>query len=300
MGNTISADAAGGDSFQTQSQLRKALTDAGIAPRKRLGQHFLIDRNLMMKLVTAAAIAPGDCVLEVGAGTGSLTGLLAERAGAVVAVEIDPSLAQIATDRLGHYPRATVLNVDALERKSAVSGKVLKAVQERRLTIGGSLKLVANLPYDIATPLVVNLLIGRPRFDCFCFTVQREVADRFVARENTADFGPVGIVTQVLGTAHRICSAPPQSFWPRPTVHSTMLKIETRPPGELLVGDPAGFSSLVRSFFQHRRQTIGHIARRLECGDRVLDAISRMRLDARQRPESVAAHRWAELYRLLG
>lgn len=287
------------DYFQTQTQLRQTLDDAGLAPRKRYGQHFLIDRNLMTKLLDAADLAPGDCVLEVGAGTGSLTGLLSVKAGAVVAVEIDERIADIARRRLADRPNVTFLSIDALEKKSAVSPEVLSAVARASATTGGAVKLVANLPYDIATPLIVNLLIGSARIERFCITVQKEVAERFLARPGTADYGPVSIITAVMAKGRRICRAPPEAFWPRPRVDSAMVVLAARPTGEIAVDKPAEFALFVRAFFQHRRQTIGHLAKRLQASDQILTAVHQMRLDPDLRPEDVSVDQWVELFRSL-
>jgi len=286
-----------GDPFHTQSRLRRMLDEAGLSPRKRFGQHFLIDRNLMMKLVDAAELSRDDYVLEVGPGTGSLTGLLAKSAGLVVAVEIDRQLATLATENLADCPNVTVLNVDALRKKSEVAEEVLESL--RRPT-GGTLKLVANLPYDIATALVVNLLIGEPRFERFCFTVQTEVADRFLAKPDTSDYGPVGIIAQALATGERICKAPATAFWPPPRVHSSMVRLHTLPNSQTRVSDARAFAAFVRGFFLHRRQTMGHIAKKMSKGGRILDALRDVSLDAKVRPERIDVGQWLELFRAAG
>ena len=283
--------------FQTKTALRILLESAGTNPRKRFGQHFLIDRNLMQKLVDAAEPGPNDCVLEVGAGTGSLTGLLAGAAGCVVAVEIDRELAGLAGELLADVPNVTLICGDALDRKSAISAEVLAALQRAQAKTGGLLKLAANLPYDIATPLVIDLLLCDLDFRQLCFTVQTEVADRFLAQPSTPDYGPVSIITQLLCTGHRICKVPPQAFWPEPRVNSTMLRLDRRPPAEIPVSKPGEFATFVRSFFQHRRKTISHTAKQKENAERIAAAIREAGLPPDARPENLTVAQWVEFYR---
>jgi 16S rRNA (adenine1518-N6/adenine1519-N6)-dimethyltransferase len=285
--------------FHTKTMLRGMLASAGLSPRRRHGQHFLIDRNLMMKLLDSAELGRGDCVLEVGAGTGCLTALLAERAGRVVAAEIDEGLAALACEHLARFDNVTLVRGDALASKSAIAGELQRAVEDALASMGGSLKLVANLPYDIATPLVVDLLLGDLPFGRLSFTVQAEVAERFFAEVGTAEYGPIGIVTRLLATGGRICRVPPQAFWPEPKVHSVMMRLDPRPGSEVQLADPVGFAGFVRSFFLHRRKTMAHLANQREDAARCLAALDQMGIAVGRRPESVAPGQWAELYQAI-
>ncbi|MBN2563080.1 MAG: ribosomal RNA small subunit methyltransferase A [Phycisphaerae bacterium] len=282
--------------FQTKTALRRLLDEAGISPRRRHGQNFLIDRNLMQKLIDAAELGTADYVLEVGAGTGSLTSMLARSAGRVVAVEIDGQLARIAEEQLAKLDNVILINADALDNKSTIAHQVDKAVRRAQAEVDGPLRMVANLPYDIATPLVMNLLLGDLPIGRLCFTVQKEVADRLLAEAGTAQYGPVSIVTQVLCTGHRICKVPPQAFWPTPKVHSTMVRLDVRPAAEVPVDDPAGFAAFVRAFFLHRRKTIGHSARQRGPHEGILAAITRAGLDPGVRPEQLSTREWVNLH----
>lgn len=286
--------------FQTKRDLQGMLEAAGFAPRKRYGQNFLIDQNLMRKLVDSAELGEADCVLEVGAGTGSLTSLLALAAGWVVAVEIDRGLARLAAEQLSPFRNVTILTADALDNKSTVSRELEDAVGQVGGQTGGPLKMVANLPYDIATPLVINLLLGGLPFRRLCFTVQAEVADRFLAAPGTPAYGPVGIITQLLATGRRVCRVPPQAFWPAPKVRSAMLRLDVRDPSAVPVSNPTDFARLVRSFFQHRRKTITNIARRMEGAERLLSAIDRIGLQPAARPENLRLEHWVELHLAAG
>lgn len=253
----------------------------------------------MTKLVEAAQVCEDDCILEVGVGTGSLTGLLSAQAGRVVAVEIDKRLFEVATEQLAGKTNVTLLRLDALARKSAVNPVVREAIDQARSEVGGALKLVANLPYDIATPLVLNLLLDGSAFERMCFTVQAEVADRFLAAVGTAAYGPVSIIAQVLTEPRRVCLVPRQAFWPVPRVDSAMVCLVRRPGGEIAGEDASGFSDLVKSFFLHRRKSVRHTAATREDKERCLTALEETGIDSRSRPETVGIEQWVSLYRAL-
>jgi len=155
--------------LQTKHDIQFLLESAGIRPNKRLGQHFLIDLNLLTKLVETADIAQNDVVLEVGCGTGSLTQSLAQKAGKVIAVEIDPTLAQIASQQLEEKSNVQILNTDILENKHNLSSAVINAIESARKENKGRFLLVANLPYNAASGVIMNLITAR-WIRCFVLT----------------------------------------------------------------------------------------------------------------------------------
>ncbi len=226
---------------QTLSEIRALLAAAGLSPQHRFGQNFLIDLNLMRKLVAAAELSPGDVVLEVGPGTGSLTELLLDAGVRVVAVEIDRGFQAILRERLGTNQRFTLVQGDALAGKHRVNPLVLHALEQARSPhrpeadaprlppgAGGAYKLVANLPYQIATPLLMDLLLATPAFERLTCTIQKEVAERLVAAPRTEAYGTASVMVQLMAdvTAHAIL--PPTVFWPRPQVESAMVTIRPR------------------------------------------------------------------------
>lgn len=282
--------------FQTAAHLRALLAQAGASPKKRFGQHFLIDRNLMHKLLDSADLTPHDTVLEVGPGTGSLTTLLCQSAGHVVCVEIDPEMAEIAANSLRHATNLTLLRTDILAKKSAISPEVITTLQQTAQRIGGNLKLVANLPYDVATPLVINLLLSDLKYSRLCFSVQAEVADRFLAHADTDDYGPVAIISQSLADCRRICKVPPQAFWPQPKVDSAMLRLDPFPQDQRPVRDPRAFADFVRSFFLHRRKTMQHLANKRADADRILDSLNSSGISVTSRPEQLTVPQWIALF----
>jgi len=283
--------------FQTKRVIRTLLESVGASPKKRFGQCFLIDRNLMDKLVDSAELRPTDVVLEVGGGTGSLTAILAARCGRVVSVEIDREVASVARESLAEFANIVLLEEDALESKSSLNPIVVRQLELARGAISGELKLVANLPYDIATPLVVNLLVSDLPITRLCFTVQAEVADRFLAVTGTHDYGPVSILTQLLATGRRICKLPPQAFWPAPKVHSAMLRLDVHPQADWNRLEVAVFAAFVHRFFQFRRKTIAHIAKMLELSEPVLAALTGLGVSPTARPENISPQQWLSLFR---
>jgi 16S rRNA (adenine1518-N6/adenine1519-N6)-dimethyltransferase len=282
--------------FQTKTALRAILDAHGLSPRKRYGQHFLIDRNLMGKLLTSAELGPTDCVLEIGAGTGSLTALLAAHAGRVVAVEIDEELANLAEVQLAGLDNVELLRCDALARKSALAPALETAVLSAQKTGGGTLKLVANLPYDIATPLVAELLVGSVPFERFCFTVQAEVADRFLARSGEKAYGTVSILADIFTERGRVCRVPPQAFWPVPKVASAMICLRSRAKPDVPLAARREFAEFVKFFFGHRRKTMARTARSRPDAERLLSAMAAEDIAPESRPESLTPTQWARLF----
>ena len=280
--------------FQTKTQIKALLAGCGRHPRKRYGQHFLIDRNLMEKLIESAEIGPEDCVLEVGTGTGSLTGMLAEWAGHVVSMEIDEHVWTVAREQLGILGNVTPILGDALAGKNELSPEMVEAVSRERSRCA-RLKLVANLPYDIATSLVINLLLSDLPFERMCFTVQAEVADRFLAKVGSADYGPVGILTSVLTKARRICRVPPTAFWPEPKVDSAMVQLDRSRLKNWTSAEYKELSRFVRHFFQKRRKTLRCIAKDGPWPG-FTKAAAALGIDLTLRPEKVAGEEWMALF----
>lgn len=284
---------------QTKREIQATLAAAGFSPLKRYGQHFLIDGNLMNKLVAAAEIRVDDLVLEVGPGTGSLTEKLLEVAGAVVAVEVDKGLYGICRDRFKGQGGLDLIHGDVLERKSVIAGEVRRALSKRVTELGGRLLLVSNLPYNIATPLVMDLLIDEPGMGTLCFTVQAEVGQRIMAEVGGKDYGPISIFAQALGRSKRIARVGPDAFWPRPKVESVMLRID-RLEKETLSAELLGcLVKIVHGCFNHRRKTMKSNLRSLldeATYERVIDSGLCVWTD---RPERISVEQWIALGRCL-
>ena len=249
----------------------------------------------MRRLADCAELRSDDMVLEVGAGTGGLTDLLVERAGRVVCVEIDRDLFAILSERFGERSNVELICGDVLEQKHRLHAAVGGAI--RRGVNSGGVKLVANLPYDIATPLLMNLLVDYPHVERLCFTVQAEVGDRITAQPGTKSFGPLGILSQTLCVARTIARIGPQSFWPRPMVDSVMLRLDRRNPAALDGDELARFGSFVHGVFEHRRKTL-----RAALGFVVNDDARRRIcavVDGTTRPEQFDVPQWLKMFGIL-
>ncbi len=242
--------------MQTKRQIQQLLASAGVSPNKRLGQHFLIDLNLMRLLVDSANIARDDVVLEVGCGTGSLTEALAERAGRVVAVELDRNLFAISQSRLAQIENVELTNTDVLESKHTLSRPVLEALACAHKECSGQLLLVANLPYNVASPVMMNLVSGPTIADAMYVTVQKEVAQRMTACPGSGDYGTLSIYLHATGDSKVIRTLGPTVFWPAPQVDSAMVSFVRRREKVERIADMALFGQVVRLFMGHRRKTL--------------------------------------------
>ncbi len=240
---------------QTVSYLKERFREVGLQPDKRHGQNFLIDLNLIDLLIRTADIWPQDVVLEVGTGTASLTARLAEFAAAVVTVEIDEHLHLMASEELIDVPNTTLLHQDALRNKNTLHENVLNAVREKMAEAPDRrFKLAANLPYNIATPILSNLLTTDIVPVSMTATIQRELAERIVASPRTKDYSALSIWMQALCDIEIVRIMPPEVFWPRPKVDSAIIHIVPQPEKRAKIPDLKYFHEFVRSLFFHRRK----------------------------------------------
>ena len=242
--------------MQTKRQIQELLESAGVRPNKRLGQHFLIDLNLMRLLVETANINDNDIVLEVGCGTGSLTGELVEKAGFVIAVELDRTLASLAKSSLANAENLELINADVLKNKNTLSPTVVSALESAREKYNGRVLLVANLPYNVASPTMLNLIKGPAAADVMYVTVQKEVADRMTAVPGSGDYGTLSIFLSVTGDVKTIRVLRPTVFWPQPKVDSAMISFVRKEEKYRRIEDMDLFGETVNLFMGHRRKTL--------------------------------------------
>lgn len=227
------------------TETRRLLLTHGLRPKKRLGQSFLVDRTILRKILDGGNLQREDRVLEIGAGVGTLTHALAERCRRVVAVEIDPGLFRILEQVLGDTSQVTLVHGDALHLDF-----------ERLLGGEGSWKVIANLPYSIATPLIARLLNLSHRFSLLLLMMQEEVAERLMASPGKKAYGSLTVLTQYYADVRVMVRVRPSAFYPRPRVDSVVLKLEPLPTPRVAPRDPAFFFRLVRAAFAHRRKTL--------------------------------------------
>ncbi len=241
---------------QTLTDIQNLLRTHGLLPKKRLGQNFLHDANHMDQVVAAARVGEGHVVLEVGAGTGSLSRRLLDAGARLVAVEIDADLEPILRQQLVEPfgGRVTLVIGDVLTGKHVISLVVLDALA----SIGAAkFKLVANLPYNIASPLLVNLAVDHPGMTDAVVMVQREVAARLAAGPGTKVYGPLGVIVQAMCEVELIATLAPTCFWPNPQVESAVIRLTRR--SRPLTADPARFGAFIHNVFHTRRKQLGTI-----------------------------------------
>ena len=274
---------------QTKRQIEAALAAAGSRPRHRFGQNFMIDANLVRLIADAGRIEPGDHVLEVGPGTGTLTEELLARvgeSGRVTAVEIDRDLAASLRARFADEQRFSLIEGDAMAGKHGLNPDLSAVVAS-----GGTTRLVANLPYNIASPLVVELLLAGVK--TLAFTVQKEVAERLRAGppEGKA-YGPLSVAVQTLAEVEVLRTIPPGAFWPPPSIDSALVRLVARP-DRPQSGIARDFARFVTAVFSMRRKTLRRaLAAAVSDPDAALASAG---LDGTHRPEQIEP---AALWRL--
>ncbi len=247
--------------MQTLTQIKELLEMAGHGPKKALGQNFLIDQNLINKLLDASGVQEGDLVLEIGPGTGALTVGLLERGCRVIACELDTDLARVLRETLGaEYPdRFRVIEGDCLAGKKALNAAVVEAIGDEDFC------MVANLPYHAATPVMMTLMTRHANCNGMYVTIQREVVDRFGAGSGSKAYGMISVVAQCLGEVRLIAKLKPGCFWPAPGVESAMMGW-TRS-GDAVGGTDAGWwvemSEIAQVLFQSRRKKLGGVVKKL-------------------------------------
>jgi 16S rRNA (adenine1518-N6/adenine1519-N6)-dimethyltransferase len=243
---------------QTVSYLRNLFEERGLHPKSKLGQNFLIDLNLIEVLLRAAELTPDDLVLEVGSGTGSLTVRLVELAGAVVSVEVDSAFATMTDEAVSKSrDRVALIHADALKNKNELNPTVLHAVEALKAqTRTVFVKLVANLPYSIATPVISNLLLSDVDVERMVVTVQWEIAERLMASPGMKEYAALAVLVQSLADVTLVRRLPPTVFWPRPQVDSAIVKVVPNAAKRAVVGDVQKFRNFLRDLYAHRRKNL--------------------------------------------
>lgn len=262
--------------------------------QKKYGQNFLIDPNVLDRVVRAADITAEDCVLEIGPGIGTMTQRLAERAGKVAAVEIDRNLIPILEETLAPYPNVTIINEDILKLD-------LRQLAEE-MWEGRPMKVVANLPYYITTPIVMGLL-EEALLHSITVMVQREVADRMQAGPGTKDYGALSLAVQYYARPEIVANVPPNCFLPRPNVGSAVIRLTRYEEPPVQVADEKKLFALIRASFNQRRKTLanslGNAAGLKVSREQVTGALEELGLSATIRGEALTLEQFAALGNLL-
>ena len=261
------------------TELRALLDAHGLRPSKALGQNFLTDENTARRIVRLAEVEPGDHVVEVGPGVGSLTVQLAAAGARILAVELDKRLAPVVAEVV---PSAEVVQADAMD---ADWGALLAGANRW--------VMVSNLPYNVATPVVVRALETAPMIDRFLVMVQREVGERLASGVGDAQYGAVSVKIAYYADARVVGLVPPTVFMPRPNVDSALVRLVRRPP-PVVVADPEWLFQLVRAGFATRRKTLRN-ALATVLGDHTVPALEAAGIDPRARAETLGLPEWAAL-----
>ena len=267
----------------------------GFMFQKKFGQNFLIDTRVLEKIVAAAGVTKDDCVLEIGPGIGTLTQYLAEAAGHVIAVEIDRNLIPILEETLAEHENVTVVNQDIL--KTDIKG--LADVYHG----GRPLKVVANLPYYITTPIVMSLLEGEDLVDSITVMVQKEVAERMMEGPGSKEYGALSLAVQYYARPEIVANVPPNCFIPRPSVGSAVIRLTKHETPPVQVKDPKKMFQLIRASFNQRRKTlpngIGNAPELPYTREQAAAALEKMGLSPAVRGEALSLSQFAELADLL-
>jgi 16S rRNA (adenine1518-N6/adenine1519-N6)-dimethyltransferase len=246
---------------QTLNYLKSLFARKGIYPRHRFGQNFLIDLNIHDLIVKTADVKPGDVILEIGPGAGALTSLMAMTGATIVAVEIDPAMAGLTSEATAGLLNVRVLNMDALAGKNKLSPEVLDNVRSGlAISPDRRLKLVANLPYNVATPIISNLLVHPEfRLERVVATIQLELAQKMIAKPESNDYGALSVLIQALTDFRIVRTLRPSVFWPQPKVDSAIIALIPNEAKRASIGDLAWFHSVVRRIFLHRRKNLRRV-----------------------------------------
>lgn len=216
--------------------------------QKKFGQNFLVDTHVLEKIMDAAQITQEDCVVEIGPGIGTMTQYLAERAGSVVAVEIDRNLIPILQETLAEYHNVTIINEDILKVD------LNKIVEEKNQ--GRPVKVVANLPYYITTPIIMGLFENHVPLQSITVMVQKEVADRMQVGPGTKDYGALSLAVQYYAKPEIVAIVPPNCFIPRPSVGSAVIRLTRYEEPPVQAEDEAFLFDVIRASFNQRRKTL--------------------------------------------
>ena len=263
--------------------------------QKKFGQNFLIDDHVITKIINAAEITKDDLVLEIGPGIGTMTQYLAESARKVIAVEIDKNLIPILGETLAEYDNVTVINEDILKLD------INRLVEEENA--GKPIKVVANLPYYITTPIIMGLFESHVPVSSITVMVQKEVAMRMQAGPGTKDYGALSLAVQFYAEPYIAANVPPNCFIPRPNVGSAVIRLKTYEQPQIQVKDEAFLFALIRASFNQRRKTLVNSLKnasdlKLE-KEQVLEALRTMGLSETVRGEALTLEQFASLADLL-
>jgi 16S rRNA (adenine1518-N6/adenine1519-N6)-dimethyltransferase len=273
------------------ASIRNELREYGLFPKKRLGQHFLADRNILNKVIRTAEVGKEDVVVEVGPGLGEMTLALARLAKQVIAVEIDPQLVEILKKKLADCPNVEVVKSDILKVD-------FRSFFKKE---GHPVKVVANLPYQISTPLLFRFIEAKEVFSTLTLMLQREVAERMVAPPGGKEYGPLSIFVQLFLDVSIRFFIKSSAFFPSPKIESAVVQMVWKEKPVLNEKDEKWFKSVVRASFSHRRKTLANALKHSELPlpESIESRMEKVGIDPRRRPETLTTEEFIRLAEVL-
>jgi len=269
------------------ASIKQELKEYGLFPKKRLGQHFLVDRNILNKVIRTAQVGKGDIVLEVGPGLGEMTLALARQAKKVIAIEIDSKLVTILKEKVKDYGNVEVVKSDILKVD-------FKNFYKRE---GQPIKVVANLPYQISTPLLFHFIELKEFFSTLTLMLQKEVAERMVAPPGGKDYGPLSIFVQSFLDISIRFFIKPSAFFPPPKVESAVVHMVWKEKPMIEMKDEEWFKRVVKACFGYRRKTLINALKysELSLPESIGSKMEKIGIDSRRRPETLTIQEFASL-----
>ena len=273
--------------INVMTSIKKELAEYDLIPKKGLGQHFLIDRNILNKVIRTAGIEKEDVVLEVGPGLGEMTLALARQAKRVMAIEIDPKLVAILKKKMEALPNVEVVRSDILRLN-------FNQFLEKE---GQPIKVVANLPYHISTPLLFRFIESKEVFTTFTLTLQKEVAERMVAPPGGKDYGPLSIFIQIFLDLSICFSIKPSAFFPPPKVESAVVHMVWKEKPIVTQQNKEWFKKVVKACFSYRRKTLANALKHSELTlpESVGLKMEEIGIDPHRRPETLTIQEFVRL-----
>jgi 16S rRNA (adenine1518-N6/adenine1519-N6)-dimethyltransferase len=269
------------------ASIKQELKEYGLIPRKGWGQHFLVDRNILNKVIRTAQVGKGDVVLEVGPGLGEMTLSLARQAKKVIAIEIDPKLVEILKEKTVDCPNVEVIKEDILKIN-------FDPFLHRE---GHPIKVVANLPYGISTPLIFRFIESRKVFSTLTLMLQKEVVERMVASPGHKEYGPLSIFIQLVSIPSIRFFIKPSAFFPPPKVDSAVVHMVWRERPIVELSDEECFKKVVRGCMGYRRKTLMNALRHsgLSLPPELVERLREIGIDPQRRPETLTVREFARL-----
>ncbi|CAG1023278.1 Ribosomal RNA small subunit methyltransferase A [Patescibacteria group bacterium] len=290
----------------TPAVLKQIFERRGIAPNKQFGQNFLIDQNVLVCIPDIANVKEDDVILEIGTGTGGLTRLLAAGSHHVFTIEVDKKLFELSSDILKLYKNITLINADILKTKHELNPDILSLInnwlKEHNQT---QIKVVSNLPYNISTPVIINLLESGLPISFMVLMLQKEITERMTAIPGTREYGILSVITQLFSEVEIVKTLSPDVFWPRPAVHSAIVKvvIHKEKYADRITDYPL-FGKIVHAIFTSRRKTLINSLEKLNLPkisrEHLKGIIKDMQLDERIRGENLDVDQLIHLSEAIG